>query len=110
MNKLSHWGRAQDEDEGYPHPMNLDQLRESPRGWGHQTVELIEMVLGAHLLVASTASVYSVIYSEEVEGSSRSSSSHVCTCHTNTHIHTQTHTPSVKTTGGLDRVGAGVHR
>ena len=62
-------------------------------------------------MVTSTTSVYSAIYSEEVEGSSRSSSSHACTCphkHTNarTHTHTHTHTPTVKTTGGLNRVGA----
>ena len=90
--------------------MNLGQLKESPWGWGHQTDELKEMVLGAHLMFASSASVYSVIYSEEVEGSPRSSSSHVCTC-PQTRNHTQAkHTPSVKTTGGLDRVGAEVHR
>ena len=23
VNKVSHWGRVQDEEEGYPHPLNL---------------------------------------------------------------------------------------
>ena len=108
VNKVNQWGRAQDEEERYTHPMNLDQLRESSWVWGHQTdVTVKEMALGVRLMVTSSASVYSVIYSEELKGSSRSSSSHVCTC---PHKHTHKHTPSVKTIGGLDRVGAEVHR
>ena len=73
------------------------ELRESQWGQGHRTDKLTEMALGVHPMVASSASVYSVkIYNEEVEASSWSSSSHACTC---------PHTPSVKTIGGLDRVG-----
>ena len=91
--------------------MNLDQLKESPWGRGHQTVEFKQMVLGAHLMVTSTASVYSVIYSEEVEGSSQSSSSHVCTCpHKHTHTFSEDHWRTRQSGGRSPQVDTWEHK
>ena len=83
----------------------------------HQTDELKEMSLGhiqwlLHLPQSTQSSA--VRKWRDHHGAvplmhAHATNTHMCT-HTHTQSHTYKHTPSVKTNGGLDRVGAGVHR